>query len=69
MQLITSKRTWQNCCPTERQRCNDRPPYDGGVTPHDQDIPAALASVLRMIDEDHVFALIHLIVEQRVKAY
>jgi acetolactate synthase-1/2/3 large subunit len=33
------------------------------------DIPAALDSALRAIDEDGTFALIHLIVEQRVKAY
>lgn len=36
---------------------------------HDQDVPQALTAALRAIDEDNVFALIHLIVEQRVKAY
>lgn len=35
----------------------------------DVDIPAALTAALKAIDEDHVFALIHLVVEQRVKAY
>ncbi|WP_427008671.1 thiamine pyrophosphate-dependent enzyme [Pseudarthrobacter sp. H2] len=35
----------------------------------DADIPAAIAAALKAIDEDHVFALIHLVVEQRVKAY
>ncbi|WP_323960434.1 acetolactate synthase [Arthrobacter sp. JZ12] len=35
----------------------------------DEDIPDALSAALAAIDEDHVFALIHLIVEQRVKAY
>lgn len=36
---------------------------------HDADIPAAIKAALRAIDEDRVFALIHLVVEQRVKAY
>ncbi|MBG6185508.1 acetolactate synthase-1/2/3 large subunit [Arthrobacter sp. CAN_A214] len=36
---------------------------------HDADIPAAVTAALKAIDEDHVFALIHLIVEQRVRAY
>ncbi|MET3952857.1 thiamine pyrophosphate-dependent enzyme [Arthrobacter sp. UYEF36] len=35
----------------------------------DQDIPAAITAALKAIDEDKVFALIHLVVEQRVKAY
>ena len=35
----------------------------------DADIPAALAAALKAIDEQGQFALIHLIVEQRVKAY
>jgi acetolactate synthase-1/2/3 large subunit len=35
----------------------------------DHDIPPALTAALKAIDEDKVFALIHLIVEQRVKAY
>ncbi|WP_284990290.1 thiamine pyrophosphate-dependent enzyme [Arthrobacter sp. efr-133-TYG-120] len=35
----------------------------------DTDVPAAIIAALKAIDEDHVFALIHLIVEQRVKAY
>ncbi len=35
----------------------------------DRDIPGALAAALKAIDEDQVFALIHLVVEQRVKAY
>ncbi|WP_306962371.1 thiamine pyrophosphate-dependent enzyme [Arthrobacter bambusae] len=35
----------------------------------DTDVPAAIVAALKAIDEDHVFALIHLIVEQRVKAY
>ncbi|WP_225873679.1 thiamine pyrophosphate-dependent enzyme [Zafaria cholistanensis] len=35
----------------------------------DADIPAALEAALKAIDEDKTFALIHLIVEQRVKAY
>ncbi|MEV7634884.1 thiamine pyrophosphate-dependent enzyme [Pseudarthrobacter enclensis] len=35
----------------------------------DADVPAAIDAALRAIDEDKVFALIHLIVEQRVKAY
>ncbi|WP_104181953.1 thiamine pyrophosphate-dependent enzyme [Arthrobacter sp. B0490] len=36
---------------------------------HDQDIPAAVAAALKAIDENHVFALIHLVVKQRVRAY
>jgi acetolactate synthase-1/2/3 large subunit len=36
---------------------------------NDVDVPEALKAALKAIDEDHVFALIHLIVEQRVKAY
>lgn len=36
---------------------------------HDADIPAAITSALKAIDDDRVFALIHLVVEQRVKAY
>lgn len=35
----------------------------------DADVPAALSAALRAIDEDGTFALVHLIVEQRVKAY
>lgn len=35
----------------------------------DAHVPAAVSAALRAIDEDNVFALIHLIVEQRVKAY
>lgn len=35
----------------------------------DQDVPAALTAALRAIDNANVFALIHLVVEQRVKAY
>ncbi|WP_105030256.1 thiamine pyrophosphate-dependent enzyme [Arthrobacter ruber] len=35
----------------------------------DQDIPTAVTAALKAIDEDHVFALIHLVVEQRVRAY
>ncbi|WP_427004961.1 thiamine pyrophosphate-dependent enzyme [Pseudarthrobacter sp. H2] len=35
----------------------------------DQDIPAAITTALTAIEEDKVFALIHLVVEQRVKAY
>ena len=35
----------------------------------DADIPAALQAALKAIDEEGQFALIHLIVEQRVKAY
>ena len=33
------------------------------------DVPAALDAALAAINEDGVFALIHLIVERRVKAY
>jgi len=36
---------------------------------HDQDVPQALTAALKAIDENNVFALIHLVVEQRVKAY
>ncbi|MFQ4149972.1 thiamine pyrophosphate-dependent enzyme [Arthrobacter sp. LAPM80] len=36
---------------------------------HERDIPAALSAALQAIDEEKVFALIHLVVEQRVKAY
>ncbi len=36
---------------------------------NDVDVPEALESALKAIDEDHVFALIHLIVEKRTKAY
>ncbi|MCV7728041.1 thiamine pyrophosphate-binding protein [Micrococcus luteus] len=36
---------------------------------HDEQIPAALEAALHAIDEDGKFALIHLIVEQRVTAY
>ncbi|WP_159706798.1 thiamine pyrophosphate-dependent enzyme [Arthrobacter sp. 18067] len=35
----------------------------------DQDVPASLKAALRAIDEDNVFAVIHLVVDQRVKAY
>jgi acetolactate synthase-1/2/3 large subunit len=35
----------------------------------DADVPAAIEAALRAIDEEGTFALIHLIVEQRVKAY
>lgn len=35
----------------------------------DADVPAALEAALKTIDEEGKFALIHLIVEQRVKAY
>jgi acetolactate synthase-1/2/3 large subunit len=35
----------------------------------DADVPAALEAALRAIDEDKTFALVHLIVEQRVRAY
>ncbi|MEE1621287.1 thiamine pyrophosphate-dependent enzyme [Zafaria sp. J156] len=35
----------------------------------DDDVPAAVEAALKAIDEDGVFALVHLIVEQRVKAY
>ena len=36
---------------------------------NDADIPSALEAALKAIDEEGQFALIHLIVEQRVKAY
>ncbi|WP_364744581.1 thiamine pyrophosphate-dependent enzyme [Arthrobacter sp. LAR12-1-1.1] len=36
---------------------------------HDRDIPSAVEAALAAIHEDRVFALIHLVVEQRVKAY
>ncbi|MFT4469325.1 thiamine pyrophosphate-dependent enzyme [Arthrobacter sulfonylureivorans] len=35
----------------------------------DADVPAALEAALKAIDEEKTFALIHLVVEQRVKAY
>ena len=35
----------------------------------DADVPAAVETALKAIDEDGTFALIHLIVDQRVKAY
>ncbi|MBT8161748.1 MULTISPECIES: thiamine pyrophosphate-dependent enzyme [Arthrobacter] len=35
----------------------------------DNDVPAALQAALNAIDNNNVFALIHLVVEQRVKAY
>ncbi|MET1154676.1 thiamine pyrophosphate-dependent enzyme [Arthrobacter sp.] len=35
----------------------------------DADVPTALEAALKAIDEDKTFALIHLVVEQRVKAY
>ncbi|WP_262103803.1 thiamine pyrophosphate-dependent enzyme [Arthrobacter sp. Marseille-P9274] len=35
----------------------------------DADVPAAVQAALKAIDEDKTFALIHLIVDQRVKAY
>ncbi|MFC9336242.1 thiamine pyrophosphate-dependent enzyme [Arthrobacter sp. NPDC057009] len=35
----------------------------------DKDVPAALQAALNAIEKNHVFALIHLVVEQRVKAY
>ncbi|MDK1359865.1 thiamine pyrophosphate-binding protein [Arthrobacter sp. zg-Y1219] len=35
----------------------------------DADVPAAVEAALRAIDEDKTFALIHLVVEQRVRAY
>jgi acetolactate synthase-1/2/3 large subunit len=41
-----------------------------GITvTRDADVPAALDAAFQAIDQDGVFALIHLIVEQRVKAY
>ncbi|WP_407708963.1 thiamine pyrophosphate-dependent enzyme [Arthrobacter nitrophenolicus] len=41
-----------------------------GITvTEDRDIPAALDAALEAIDQDNAFALIHLVVEQRVKAY
>ena len=36
---------------------------------HDRDVPTAVEAALAAIDKDRVFALIHLVVEQRVKAY
>jgi acetolactate synthase I/II/III large subunit len=36
---------------------------------HDRDVPGAVEAALTAIEDDGVFALIHLIVEQRVKAY
>jgi acetolactate synthase-1/2/3 large subunit len=35
----------------------------------DWEVPAALDAALAAIDRDGMFALIHLLVEQRVKAY
>jgi acetolactate synthase-1/2/3 large subunit len=35
----------------------------------DAEVPAALTAALEAIDQENTFALIHLIVEQRVKAY
>jgi acetolactate synthase-1/2/3 large subunit len=35
----------------------------------DADVPAAIEAALKAIDEHNLFALIHLVVEQRVKAY
>lgn len=35
----------------------------------DEEIPAALQAALKAIDEDGTFALIHLVVQQREKAY
>jgi acetolactate synthase-1/2/3 large subunit len=41
-----------------------------GITvTEDKDVPAALDAALAAIDDDRVFALIHLVVEQGVKAY
>jgi acetolactate synthase-1/2/3 large subunit len=41
-----------------------------GITvTEDKDIPAALDAAFSAIDQVGVFALIHLVVEQRVKAY
>jgi acetolactate synthase-1/2/3 large subunit len=41
-----------------------------GITvTEDRDVPAALDAALAAIDRDGVFALVHLVVEQRVKAY
>jgi acetolactate synthase-1/2/3 large subunit len=41
-----------------------------GITvTEDKDVPAALDAALAAIDGDGVFALIHLVVAQRVKAY
>ena len=41
-----------------------------GITvTEDKDVPAALEAAMQAIDQDGVFALIHLVVEQRVKAY
>ncbi|MET4538441.1 acetolactate synthase-1/2/3 large subunit [Arthrobacter bambusae] len=36
---------------------------------HDHEIPEAIDAALKAIDDDGIFALIHLVVEQRVKAY
>ncbi len=41
----------------------------GARVEHDRDIPAALEAALQAIERDRVFALVHLVVEQRVKAY
>ncbi|PRY11182.1 acetolactate synthase-1/2/3 large subunit [Kineococcus rhizosphaerae] len=35
----------------------------------DEDVPAALEAALRAIDSDRIFALVHLVVEQRTRAY
>lgn len=35
----------------------------------DAHVPAAMEAALKAIDEDHIFALNHLVVEQRIKAY
>lgn len=41
-----------------------------GITvTEDRDVPAALDAAIAAIDRDGVFALVHLVVEQRVKAY
>jgi acetolactate synthase-1/2/3 large subunit len=41
-----------------------------GITvTEDRDVPAALDAALAALDRDGVFALVHLVVEQRVKAY
>jgi acetolactate synthase-1/2/3 large subunit len=36
---------------------------------HDSEVPAALERAFKEIDQNKVFALIHLIVQQRIKAY
>jgi hypothetical protein len=40
-----------------------------GSSPDRKAVPSALDAALAAIEEDGVFALIHLVVEQRVKAY